>query len=84
MKIEVIRPIPEPVTVKIEIPLSIAQMIVVSMGRNHTGEMPKDMSEAHYKFFDQLDKAVGRGTYRCEVRDNYEVRGRGEIWLLAK
>lgn len=77
MKIEVIKPTPEPVCVRIEIPIELAQMIVVSMGRNHTGDLPKGEQDTHYDFYDELSTKVGRGGYTCEQRE----RG---IWLVKK
>lgn len=70
MKIEVITPTPVPTIVKLEIPIELAQLIVVSLGKNHTGQMKnKVLSELHYEFFDKLDKAVGRGNFDCVIKD---------------
>lgn len=72
MKVEVIKPEPVPTMVKIEIPIELAQLIVVSLGRNHTGHMKnKVLSGLHYEFFNKLDNAVGRGNFDCVIKSKY-------------
>lgn len=79
MKFEIIRAVPvKPPTdeVVMRVPLHVAQMIAVSMGRNITNELPDNERDDHYKAFSMLLDLVGRGRYQC--------KSKGDSMLLVK